>query len=91
MKYLKLEKTTKGFSNHWRIKILELLDKKPNLSLFNIVDHLEMNLKTASVHVKRLFDAGLIEKKYVGNNQNHNLSQKGKSILTFLRKLDKNL
>ncbi|PIP86500.1 hypothetical protein COV42_02110 [Candidatus Campbellbacteria bacterium CG11_big_fil_rev_8_21_14_0_20_44_21] len=88
MKYGKLENAGKGVANHWRIKIMELLDKHPEITLIDISERLKMNFKTASVHVKRLVLSGLVEKWYQGNSQSHKLSEAGKDFLAFLRKLE---
>jgi DNA-binding transcriptional ArsR family regulator len=83
-----LEKIVKGFSNHRRIEILHLLNQRPNLSIFEISDILNVNFKTISEHVRRLAIAGLVRKRNEGNNVRHTLSDRGKSILKFLRTLE---
>ena len=88
-KIIKLEKIMKGAANHWRIAVLELLDKKPGLPLYEISEILHMNMKTASEHVRRLSLAGLVAKRYRANRVQHSLTSLGKSILKFLRILDK--
>lgn len=85
MDYKRLEKLAKGFANHRRIQILELLEKKP-LSLSQISAILKVNIKTVSEHTRRLDIAGLISKKYRGREVVHAISDKGLDILTFLRK-----
>ncbi len=85
MDFQKLERIVKGFANHRRIEILELLEKKP-LSLSNISIILKINIKTASEHTRRLYLAGLIEKKYRGRAVLHSITDLGSDILTFLRK-----
>ncbi|MFA5173083.1 MAG: winged helix-turn-helix domain-containing protein [Candidatus Paceibacterota bacterium] len=84
----KLERIAKGFANHRRIEIMFLLESTPELSVFEIADKLKINFKTASEHIKRLTIAGLIIKRYEGNNVRHKLTEKGKSILKFLRILE---
>ena len=88
MRYKYLEKIVKGFANHRRIQILNLLSESPNLSLNDISTKLRINLKTASEHTRRLQLAGLIEKKYQGATVRHNISQLGIIILKFLRILE---
>lgn len=82
------EKIIKGFSNHTRIKMLILIDGKPELSVFEISRELKINHKTASEHLRRLTIAGLLLKHNRANNVLHILSPRGKSILKFLRILD---
>ncbi len=84
----KLERIVRGFSNHRRIEILDLLERKPELSLFEISRELNVNFKTASEHARRLAIAGLVLKRYEGNSVRHCLSPLGKSILKFLRILE---
>ncbi len=83
-----LEKIVKGFSNHRRIEILQLLDRQSELSLFEIAEVLRINMKTASEHTRRLAIAGLVFKRYEGNIVRHALAPLGKSILKFLRILE---
>ena len=83
-----LERIVKGFSNHRRIEIMALLDKMPELSLFEIADTLKINFKTASEHARRLAIAGLVWKRNEGSAVRHVLSPAGKVILKFLRTLE---
>lgn len=83
-----LERMVKGFSNHRRIEIIELLAKKPELSVFEVSDKLKINFKTGSEHLRRLAIAGLVMKRSEGNNVRHALTRRGKSILKFLRILE---
>lgn len=89
MKHFKdLEKVVKGFANHRRIEILHLLEKSPNLSIFEISDTLDVNFKTVSEHVRRLAIAGLVWKHNEGSSVRHRLSNQGLLILKFLRTLE---
>ena len=83
-----LEKIIKGVSNHRRIEITTLLDKTPELALVEIADMLDINIKTASEHVRRLAIAGIVMKRHEGNYVRHALTERGKSILKFLRILE---
>ena len=80
----RLERVVKGFANHRRIQILELLSNSPNLALNEISTKLRVNLKTISEHTRRLHLAGLVEKKYQGPVVHHTVSPLGKTILKFL-------
>ena len=88
LKTRQLERIVKGFANHRRIQIMELLDNNPGLSLIDISTRLKINIKTASEHIRRLTIPGLLFKRNRGNNVLHNLSPLGLSILKFLRKLE---
>jgi DNA-binding transcriptional ArsR family regulator len=69
-----LERVVRGFSNHRRIEILELLDKEPELSVFEIADRLKINYKTASEHIRRLVIAGLVLKRNDDKGVRHALT-----------------
>lgn len=87
-KYKELEKIVKGFSNHRRIEIMMLLHKKPELSLFEIAEYLDVNFRTISEHTRRLVSAGLIFKRSDINFVRHGLTNRGKAILVFLGTLE---
>lgn len=84
----KLERIVRGFSNHRRIEILDLLERKPELSVIEIANELNINFKTASEHIRRLAIAGLVLKRSEGSAVRHCLSSLGKLTLKFLRTLE---
>ena len=86
--YRRLEQIVKGFANHRRIRILELLQKEPELSVLDVADRLNINFKTASEHIRRLTIAGLVMKRSQGPYIRHKLTNRATSILTFLRMLE---
>jgi len=83
-----LERIVKGFANHRRIEMLDLLERKPELSLFDVADELDINFKTASEHLRRLAIAELVMKRNSGTSVRHALTIRGKHILKFLRTLE---
>ncbi len=83
-----LERIIKGAANHRRIAMLLLLEKEPELSVFEIAEKLNINFKTASEHTRRLAISGLVLKRNEGNTVRHKLSDNGKTILKFLRILE---
>ena len=83
-----LERLVKGFANHRRIEILEVVEKKPELSVFEIADELKINFKTASDHIRRLAIAGLVMKRNEGSSVRHAVTKNGQKILKFLRILE---
>jgi DNA-binding transcriptional ArsR family regulator len=87
-KFRQLERVVKGFANHRRIEIMNLLDKSPELSVMEIADALRINFKTASEHIRRLAIAGLVMKRNEGSNVRHALTVPAKNILKFLRTLE---
>ena len=88
LNHARLERTVKGFANHRRIQILELLQKTPELSVDEIATILKINFKTASEHIRRLAISGLVLKRHAGNEVRHKLTDKAISILKFLRILE---
>ncbi len=85
LQYNKIEKIVKGFANHRRIQILELLGKLPDLSVEDISENLNVGFFTISDHIRKLADAGLVEKKYKGRFVLHNLTKRGNYILSFCK------
>jgi len=83
-----LERIVRGFSNHRRIEILGLLTANPNLSVASISEELDINFKTASVHIQRLALSGLVEKHGDGNMVRHSVTPRGIDVLKFLRTLE---
>lgn len=83
----RLERVVKGFANHRRIEVLELLEARPELSVGEIAEKLEIEMKTASEHLRRMAIAGLLLKRYEGREVRHKLTDQGRTILSFLAKL----
>ena len=86
--YRHLERLVRGFANHRRIEIMELLHRKPELSVAQISKNLKINYKTASEHIRRLAIAGIILKRSDATLVRHKLTDRGQSILKFLRILE---
>ncbi|MGB7957595.1 MAG: winged helix-turn-helix domain-containing protein [Minisyncoccia bacterium] len=86
--FYRLQKIVRGFSNHRRIEIMDLLDRESDLSLGRIAERLSINFKTASEHVRRLALAELITKRNRGAEVLHALTKRGSYILKFLRTLE---
>ena len=80
-----MERHLKGVSNHYRIEILLLIAARPLITLEEIVAVLEANEKTLGEHTRRLYLAGLINKKYRGKFVEHSLSPYGKNFVRFLK------
>ena len=83
----RLERIVKGFANHRRIEILQLLSAHPDLCVGEISEKLQIELKTASEHVRRLALAGLVQKRYKGREVRLRTFGKAQDILTFLDRL----
>ncbi len=79
-----LERHFKGVANHHRINILRLIAKRGPISVEDIAEALDCNMKTISEHTRRLVHAGLINKKYKGRMVLQTLSPYGIVIHTFI-------
>lgn len=80
-----MERHLKGMANHHRIEILLLVGKNDRITLDNIIETLNANPKTIGEHTRRLYQAGLINKKYKGKFVEHSLSPYGKIFVNFLK------
>ena len=80
-----IERHLKGIANHYRIEILLLIARQGNITLEDIVIALGANQKTIGEHTRRLYTAGLINKKYRGRFVEHALSPYGKMFVQFLK------
>lgn len=79
-----MERHLKGIANHYRIEILFTISNGKGITLEEIVEALDANEKTIGEHTRRLFQAGLIDKKYRGKFVEHKLSPYGKTFVRFL-------
>lgn len=80
-----LERIVKGFANHRRLQILQLLYEEPELSVQEVSDELKSAFKNISAHINKMAIAGLVVKRNEGNIVRHKLTNRGKSILKFVR------
>ena len=87
IEYRKVERIVKGFANHNRIRILELLERKPELSVADISDELKMGYENTSDHIRKLAIAGLLMKQNSGPSVLHKLTPRAESILVFCKRL----
>jgi len=80
-----LERYFKGVSNHRRIDILLLIAQSSGIAVEDIVQALDANFKTISEHIRRLVQAGLVNKNYQGRRVLHTLSPYGERFVNFIR------
>lgn len=80
-----LERYFKGAGNHYRISILLLLQKAEGMTLDGIAGDLNGNIKTISGHTQKLVQAGLLNKKYQGQQVIHTLSPYGNKFVKFIQ------
>jgi|SRR3989344_1749752 len=86
-RFRKLERIVKGFANHRRLEILELLQKSPELSVDDISERLGMGYENTSDHLRKMAIAGLVMKRNQGLSVRHKLTPRAESILVFCKKL----
>ena len=86
--YRRLERVVKGFANHRRLEILNLLHKSPELSVEDISERLNIGYENASDHLRKMAIAGLILKRNERNNVGHKLTPRAESILVFCKTLE---
>lgn len=80
-----MERHLKGMANHYRIEILFLIARNAGITLERIIEVMEGNEKTIGEHTRRLYNAGLVNKKYRGRFVEHSLSPYGKTFVKFLK------
>ena len=66
---------------------MDLLNRIPELSVDEVCEHLKINDRTGSEHLRRLAIAGLVLKRNEGQAVRHKLTSRGLSILKYLRTL----
>lgn len=85
--YRKLERIIKGFANHRRLHILDLLKREPELSVEDVSERLRIGYENASDHLRKLAVAGLVLKRNEGSSVRHKLTARAESILVFCKRL----
>ncbi len=85
--YRRIERIVKGFANHRRIQILDLLGREPELSVMDISGRLNIGYENTSDHVRKMAIAGLLLKRSEGSAVRHKLTPRAESVLVFCKKL----
>ncbi|HEY4515373.1 MAG TPA: winged helix-turn-helix domain-containing protein [Candidatus Paceibacterota bacterium] len=80
-----MERHLKGIANHRRIDVILLVAKEPGITVEGIAENLDCNYNTLSIHIAKLKQAGLLDKKYKGRNVGHTLTPYGGIFVTFLK------
>jgi len=83
-----LERIVKGFANHRRLQILQLLEKEPELSVQEISERIKSEMKNISAHITKMAISGLVMKRNDSKSIRHKLTKRGSTILKFVRMLD---
>jgi predicted transcriptional regulator len=85
--YKRLEHLVRGFANHRRIAVMELLQSEPDLDVLTLSRRFKVHFKTMSAHLKRLHLSGLITKKNAGQHVVHRLTDRGEDALKYVLSL----
>ncbi|OGG45356.1 hypothetical protein A2673_04135 [Candidatus Kaiserbacteria bacterium RIFCSPHIGHO2_01_FULL_50_13] len=85
--YRKIECIVKGFANHRRVQIMDLLRRNPELSVDDISERLDIGYENASDHVRKLATSGLVMKRNDGPSVRHKLTTRGELVLMFCKRL----
>lgn len=80
-----LEAIIRGFANHHRIALLLLLVDHPGLTLDACAKGLELNVKTASGHLRELSINGFVDKEADGRSVHHTLTPRGLAAVAFVK------
>ena len=83
-----LERIVKGVANHRRIGILEKLNGHPGMTVGELSEAFGIDIRTCSVHLKKMTDAGVIIKRSAGREVQHELTPLGGKLLTFLKSIN---
>lgn len=86
--YRELERILKGLASHRRIQILDLLYRKPEMSVIEISEELSSEFKNISAHINKMTTSGLVIKRSAGSAVRNKLTNRGKNILKFVRTLE---
>ena len=78
----------KGFANHRRLQIIELLKREPELSVDEIAEKLNIGYMNASDHIRKLAIAGFVLKRNDGSSVRHKITGRAITILEFCKKLE---
>ena len=88
----KLERYYKGMANHHRLRILATIAQNPKITVEELSETLKINFKTTAQHTYKLYQSGLVDKKYQGKTVTHKLSPYGETFLkntnTFLHSIE---
>ena len=87
LQYRQLERVIKGFANHNRLKVLELLEREPELSVVDIAEKLKIGYENTSDHIRKMAITGLLLKRSDGPNVRHRLTPLAQFVLIFCKKL----
>ncbi len=68
--------------------MLSMLKKKPEQSVEELAEALNINFRTSSEHLRRLAVAGLVMKRNDNTSVRHRLTERGEAILLFLGTLE---
>ena len=74
----------KSFAHQHRIRILQLIQSQPGLSLLEIANQCRLQPTTACEHIRRIESGRLVTKKRQGPMVAHFINARGQRVLDFL-------
>jgi DNA-binding transcriptional ArsR family regulator len=72
--FLQYEKELRALANYRRLKILFFLKRRKSACVLEIAEELKISFKTASKHLRRLFDVGLLARNQIGGEMHYKCS-----------------
>ncbi len=85
--FQRIERIVKGYANHKRLQVLELLYAKPDQTTDSISDAINSSYENTSDHLRKMSAAGLLYKRNDGPNVRYKLSPRAELVLAFCKKL----
>ena len=82
-------KILKALANNKRMEILNILSQEKGLNVAEIAETIKLHFKSASKHLQKLVEAGLIERLQNGFRAEHNLKDNVNELLRVINKLGK--
>jgi predicted transcriptional regulator len=67
-------KISDAFGSHWRIEIINFIQKNETTTQENLIKHLKLKHSTVNHHLKKLTSANVITKTYYANGYLLNLN-----------------
>lgn len=84
----KQTKILKALSNEKRLEILKILENKKDLSVTEISDEIGVHFKSASKHLQKLAEAGLIIQERDGVFIRHGIKRGVDKLLSIIKQLE---
>jgi DNA-binding transcriptional ArsR family regulator len=88
MSHKELERTLKAFANKRRLAIVQLIQKRKEISVGDVAREIRVSIKATSKHLALLSGVGVLDKEQRGTNMFYRLASDmpdpARKILSFL-------